>query len=341
MFIRTRYQALCIVCGESGVSLYSNLNDVLLNSSGKWSYCKCNNINCGLMWLDQMPIEEDIHKAYTNYYTHVNSIKFNGIINQFLNIIKCGYLANHFGYSSDVNLMYRILGLLPWFYPGRTAELNFSVMNLKAAGCGRLLDIGAGSGWLVEHMNKLGWHAEGLDFDSKSVEAARQRGLKFHQGSLYQQQFPDACFDAITMSHCIEHFHDPLAWLIEVRRILRPGGQLSLVTPNTQSYLHRKFRQNWFAIDPPRHLHLFNPSSMKLLLKQAGFDQPKIFTSIRDANGYFIGSKNIQLNGSYNLLELRSIFSKIQGRAIQVVEGFLKLFFKNIGEEVVVLVCRS
>jgi hypothetical protein len=37
---------------------------------------------------------------------------------------KRGYVANHFGY--DAGAVERLLGVLPWIYPGRTAELDFS-----------------------------------------------------------------------------------------------------------------------------------------------------------------------------------------------------------------------
>ena len=338
--IRARYQPLCIVCGEHNKPLYSGLHDLLFNSVGEWSYCICSNDSCGLIWLDQMPIEQDIHLAYSEYYTHEHFVKSQGLIRTLLKKMKSGYLANHFAYKQGIGYAERILGLLPWLYPGRPAELSHSVMRLEAAQLGRLLDIGSGNGWLVEHMNQLGWQAEGLDFDIQSVKSARQRGLVFHEGDLFQQQFSDASFDAVTMSHCIEHFHDPLAWLIEVRRILKPGGRLSLVTPNTQSYGHQKFGRYWCSIDPPRHLHLFNLSSIKMLLHRAGFDDSKVFTSVRDANGYFIASSAIKKNGFFDMLASRSFLMKLHGRNMQLIEIFAKFFDRTAGEEIVVMTYR-
>src|SRR5205823_4997955 len=100
-----------------------------------------------------------------------------GLVDRMFASAKRGYVANHFGYAQYASLLDRALGLLPWLYPGRAAELNFSVMWLNRAEHGRLLDVGSGSGWLVEHMRNLGWDAEGLDFDERAVAAARARGV--------------------------------------------------------------------------------------------------------------------------------------------------------------------
>jgi SAM-dependent methyltransferase len=339
--IRSKPEPLCINCNSKGTVLYSNLSDRLFGAPGLWSLSSCTSPECGLLWLDPMPLKEDIHKAYQNYYTHAVYRSSGSLLQRFFDTTKKGYLANHFGYTEGIGLVARLMGCLPWLYPGRPAELDFSVMWLKAGARGRLLDIGAGSGWLVAHMNHLGWQAEGLDFDEKSVASARSRGLIFHLGDLTDQKFADASFDAITMSHCIEHFHDPLAWLIEVRRVLKPGGRLALATPNNKSFCHQKFGEHWFALDPPRHLHLFNRASLTQLLQQAGFNQPKIFTSIRDSNGSFIGSRAIRKNGRYDMLNLGEAVTKLHGRAIQLVEGFIKLLDADAGEDLVALVACS
>ncbi len=339
MTISSRPQPACFSCGAPGDPLYADLDDRLFGTSGSWSFRRCGNSTCGLLWLDPMPLEEDIHKAYASYYTHAVPHSEGGLLRRLFNSAKRGYLANHYGYSAGA--AERLLGLLPWFYPGRPAELDFSVMWLKAGSRGRLLDVGAGSGWLVEHMNSLGWLAEGLDFDPQSVASAHARSLVFHQGGLPQQGFATASFDAITMSHCIEHVHDPLAWLVEVRRILKPGGRLALATPNNASFCHATFGESWFALDPPRHLHLFNRAAMATLMRRAGFTNFRIFTSIRDANGAFVASRAIRSVGKFNMLGSASMTNNLVGRGMQMIEALVKVARPDAGEDLVVLSVRE
>lgn len=339
--IRSRAQPACIVCGAPGDPLYADLRDRLFGAAGSWSFRRCGNAGCGLLWLDPMPLEEDIHKAYASYYTHAARQGGGGLLQRLFDAAKRGYLANHYGYTAGAGPLARLLGLLPWLYPGRPAELDFSVMWLQAGARGRLLEVGAGSGWLVEHMNRQGWQAEGLDFDPQSVASARARGLVFHQGGLPQQDFPGASFDALTMSHCIEHVHDPLAWLTEARRILKPGGRLALATPNNSSYCHSRFGESWFALDPPRHLHLFNRAAMTALIRRAGFSRFRIFTSIRDANGAFIASRAIRAVGKFDMLAPVGMPDRISGRGMQLFEALVKVVRPDAGEDLVVLAERD
>ena len=339
MPIRFRPQPACFSCGAPGEPLYADLDDRLFGTSGSWSFRRCGNSTCGLLWLDPMPLEEDIHKAYVSYYTHALRQGNGGLLRQLFDSAKRGYLANQYGYTAGVGMAARLLGLLPWFYPGRPAELDFSVMWLQAGARGRLLDVGAGSGWLVEHMNSLGWQAEGLDFDPQSVASAR--GLVFHQGGLPQLNFPAAAFDAVTMSHCIEHVHDPLAWLVEVRRILKPGRRLVIATPNSDSFEHRFFQADWRGLEPPRHLHLFNCAAMATLMQRAGFTKFRVFTSIRDANGTFIASRAIRSVGKFDMLAPVGIISKLAGRGMQMIEALVKVARPDVGEDLVVLAVRE
>lgn len=327
----------CPICGATGRPLYSGLPDRLFSAPGTWSIKRCSSPACGLLWLDPMPVRADIHKAYESYYTHDSTARRSGLLQDFFAAAKRGYLANRYGYHRDASLAVRLLGLLPLVYPGRAAELDLSVMWLEAGSRGRLLDVGAGSGWLVAHMRELGWDAEGIDFDARAIEAAKRRGVSVRAGGLPEQHFADAAFDAVTMSHCIEHVHDPLDWLKEARRVLKAGGRLAIATPNNRSFAHRVFGEHWFALDPPRHLHIFNAGSLARLLDEAGFRDFRVFTSIRDANGTFIASRAIRRSGRHDMLKPQPAALRAWGRMMQLLEAALKLFEPECGEDVVAI----
>jgi SAM-dependent methyltransferase len=101
---------------------------------------------------------------------------------------------------------------------------------------------------------------------------ARRLGLRV-EPDLAEARFADAAFDAVTLWDVIEHLPDPRQSLLEVARILRPGGVCSVVTPDVGSLAARVLGARWEEMQKmPEHIYFFDRSSLATLLRAAGFE---------------------------------------------------------------------
>ena len=334
--IRSRRATSCYICGQSGVTLYDGLRDRLFGAPGAWSISRCPNRRCGLLWLDPCPVEEDIFRAYEDYYTHQETPSGpNSGVRAWYRKIVAGYLAGRFGYEAPQPAPWqRALGRALPLHPGRRADADFAVMYLPALPGGRLLDVGAGNGAFLQRMDALGWRVEGVDTDPAVAHRARELGLSIHLGTLESRGYPDGVFDAVTMSHLIEHVHEPAPLLRECHRILRPGGRLVVVTPNGDSWGHRRFTSDWRGLEPPRHIHVFTPQALQRLLKSAGFGKVEVSTTVRDTNGMLIASRDLRRTGSHRMGATPSRGARAWGRSMQWVEWILMKVTPYRGEEI-------
>jgi SAM-dependent methyltransferase len=136
----------------------------------------------------------------------------------------------------------------------------------------RLLDVGCGNGAFLSKMRALGWRVHGLEPDPAAAKAARASGIDVVAGTLADTAWPEGSFDAVTMSSVIEHLHDPGDSLSICRRLLAPGGSLHIMTPNADALGAARFGPHWRGLETPRHLVLFNPRALSLLLERCRFD---------------------------------------------------------------------
>jgi 2-polyprenyl-3-methyl-5-hydroxy-6-metoxy-1,4-benzoquinol methylase len=227
-----------------------------------------------MVWLDPMPVEEDISKAYRTYYTHEPDVPPpDNSVRRFYSRIRMSYIRRKYLYRKDSQSRWdQSFSLLAYLNPIWRANFDFSIFYLRSKPYGRLLELGCGSGTKLKSMKDLGWCVEGVDFDPAAVRQARQNDITVHLGTLAGQRFPDETFDAITASHFIEHISDPLGMLQECQRLLKPGGLLFMLTPNAGGWGHRIYRRDWRGLEPPRHLHIFTPSSLAEICRRAGFN---------------------------------------------------------------------
>ncbi|MDB5813317.1 MAG: putative SAM-dependent methyltransferase [Rhodocyclales bacterium] len=213
-------------------------------------------------------------------------------------------------------------------------------MWLDAKVGGTLLEIGCGNGARLALLDRLGWQVTGIEPDPAAAEAAQRHGLKVINDTLQTAALETETFDAIIMSHVIEHIDAPNALLQECRRLLKPNGQLVILTPNTDSLGHRWFGRDWLHLDPPRHLHLFTGSALLALCKTAGFASVSCTTTLRDANWTLGGSLALQRSGHYRIGEL-SFQMRLLGLLMLGVEWLCMLNRSDYGEDLLVIARRS
>jgi len=101
---------------------------------------------------------------------------------------------------------------------------------------GKLLDVGAGSGILVEAATKKGFKAKGIEPSKWLAEKGNSRGINIIQGVLSESD-KDEKFDVITIIDVLEHVDEPLKLLLDVSERLRNDGIGVLVVPNVESFL--------------------------------------------------------------------------------------------------------
>ena len=104
---------------------------------------------------------------------------------------------------------------------------------------GRLLDMGCGTGSLIELLPRDGVEYRGVDIAPGMIDVARghiqELGLsdrfQVQQGDVTAVEFPDASFDAAVGLGLLEYFDDPGRVIREAMRVVRPGGRLVFTLP--------------------------------------------------------------------------------------------------------------
>jgi SAM-dependent methyltransferase len=128
----------------------------------------------------------------------------------------------------------------------------------------RILDIGCGDGWSLEYLKrgcsdsftlfgpkKKFCNACGIEMIHKVVEYARRKERNVIQGDVRCLVIEENAFDLIYTRHCLEHLDDLPGALMNITKMLKPGGTLFAIVPkesediNPQKSVHSyQFRNN-------------------------------------------------------------------------------------------------
>jgi len=117
----------------------------------------------------------------------------------------------------------------------RTAQNSSAYLVPELRPGQSLLDIGCGPGTITADLALLVAPGEVIGLDAAPDVVAQAAGhgdelglpnLRFEVGDLFALGYPDAAFDVIHLHQVLQHLGDPVAALVEARRVLRPDGVL-------------------------------------------------------------------------------------------------------------------
>lgn len=142
---------------------------------------------------------------------------------------------------------------------------------------GRLLEIGCASGVFLDAMAQKGWDVQGLEFSQKAASAARLLGHPVLIGTIESAPPPEQPYDVIVGWMVLEHLQHPVQCLEKLRSWLKPGGWLVLSVPDAGSWQFKLFKDAWYALDLPRHLFHYTPSTLREVLSAGGWKVERVF----------------------------------------------------------------
>jgi SAM-dependent methyltransferase len=148
---------------------------------------------------------------------------------------------------------------------------------------GRVLDIGAAAGFLLQGLQSTGWRGEGVEPNPVMADYGRRHlGLTMHTATLetFELSVDDqgqpsqdhlAAYDLISMIQVLPHLWDLHQAMQQATALTRPGGYWLIETWNRESATAWRWGQSWHEYSPPSVLHWFSPTGVTQLVQPYGF----------------------------------------------------------------------
>ncbi len=186
-------------------------------------------------------------------------------------------------YLSDLGLSHQ---------DGMTRDRIKTVSEFIPKGKIKILDIGAGLGWIEEIISKDNDKViYGNDFSKKSVKILKKRfSGNYSVQSIYKLNYPKNFFDVILLLEVLEHIPPSKIFSVlkSINKLLKKNGILIISVPMNEGL-------ESLPDNPNGHVRMYTPNLIKIELKIAGFRYVESRTFFAFSSMYFIKSKIAKL----------------------------------------------
>ena len=174
---------------------------------------------------------------------------------------------------------------------GHSGLTSWGLTKVEISENATVLDIGCGGGRTLERLASLArlGKAFGIDYSKDSVAVARKRNqrliatgrVEVLHGSVSSMPFPDATFDCVSAVETYYFWPDIAADLAEVRRVMKPNGQLVIIAG---MYLGSKFDKRNMKLIRVGGMRCFSVQEFEDTLQDAGF--PNVAVTVEPRKGW-------------------------------------------------------
>jgi SAM-dependent methyltransferase len=136
---------------------------------------------------------------------------------------------------------------------------------------GHLLEFGCASGAFLAYMARRGWTCEGIEFSEAAAQRAQQLGFRVQVGALEDATPPTQPCDLIAGWMVLEHLHEPIDCLRQLRGWARDQGWLAVSVPDIGAFDFALAGADWYGLHVPNHLYHFDRLSIRRVMDAAGW----------------------------------------------------------------------
>ncbi|HEY4245020.1 MAG TPA: class I SAM-dependent methyltransferase [Kofleriaceae bacterium] len=231
----------CPVCASKDLTVFSRAADMFQHKPGRFTLETCS--ACGHIFQNPRLSLAGLDYYYKDFYDGLGEAALEFI----------------FGFGAE-----------PYHQRARMVRDNAKTPPA------RWLDVGGGHGHFAcaARDDLPTTQFDGLDL-SESIDEAKRRGWI---QEAYRGLFPEIAptiagtYDAVSMSHYLEHTLDPRQEIAAAHTALAPGGSLMIEVPDPEFRLGRMLGRLWLPWFQPQHLNLLSVKNLERLLREAGFE---------------------------------------------------------------------
>jgi SAM-dependent methyltransferase len=151
-------------------------------------------------------------------------------------------------------------------------EFQVAVRDILRRHCRCILDVGCGPGEFLDQVRQADSTIEvmGYEHNPPAIKAAREKGHVILSGDFSKSVVESGrTYDAVALFQIIEHLEDPMTLLMEVRRVLAPGGIVIVAVPDAGGPV-RHFSNSVTDL-PPHHVSRWEEQTFLAGVSKRGF----------------------------------------------------------------------